>query len=254
MRHTITRAEMDMPLDTAEEAARQAHDMPDLAYVVLNCWGEPTLNPHVLQIVPMFAGLRSVLSTNCVEYVPGLKRSGMSELILSTDVDGIRAVNALRYLEDTGNPKVLVQLLITTSTQHKVERFIEKFKPRLTENAKLFIKYPVIDPSCEVEPLRDDLYQFVQDDVVVAGEPRQSRGTACDGGISTAVVQADGDVMLHCCSVNKEMVIGRLGDGVLNLFNNDIADRLRSAEGVCGSCTYMARCPYDTSKWRGKDE
>jgi MoaA/NifB/PqqE/SkfB family radical SAM enzyme len=226
---------MDMPVGMAEEAARQAYTMPDLEYVVLNCWGEPTLNPHVLQIVPMFAGLRSVLSTNCVEYVPGLKRSGMSELILSTDVDGIRAVNALRYLDAPGSPTIMVQLLVTTSTQHKVERFIEKFKPRLTENAKVFIKYPVLDPSCEDEPLRGDLYQFEDSDVVVAGEAKQARGVSCDRAQSTAVVQADGDVMLHCCTVNKEMVVGRLEDDVTKLFNSARAEDVRRT--VCGLCT-----------------
>lgn len=234
MRHTITRPQMDMPFAVIEEAARQAHELPDLVYVVLNCWGEPTLNPRVLDAISLFKGLRTVLSTNCVEYVPRLKSSGICELILSADCQGIRCVNALKYLDAPGAPTVLVQLLVTTQSQHTVEKFINKFQPRLTENAKIFIKYPVLDPACEMEPLRDDLYEFASEDIIVAGQVRQKRGASCDKGVSTAVVQADGDVMLHCCSVNKEMVIGQLGDGVLNLFTGPKADKLRT--GRCVAC------------------
>lgn len=220
--------------------------LPDLKHITYNGFGESLLNPNAESIIGMLTGIHewNALNSNATTYKDFVPNSGLQELVLNVNqYEGPRFDNAMRYILNPGRLKhIVLQLLISPNTQHMVEKFVEKFKPYVSDKIEVYLKYPTHSVLYGVpfENLRDDLKQFEAPHIVVGGTNYMIGSETCHGANGIMILN-DGTMSMGCCQVGLLFRIGHIKDGIYNVLSGktgrlfEIKDK-RSEVEPCITC------------------
>lgn len=207
---------------------------PYAKYAFLHTWGEPLLNPDIIEIIKYGQQFfQTQISTNgqniTKEFAEQListktdiciSLDGMTQEIykiyrVNGDID--KVFNALEMLQNAqkkynDNRRLQVQFIVFKHNQHQMEEFKSFCK---SKNVIESFKSPAI--YCNSELKNSDLSEFIRTPVSV------SKINQCSDLYNVFTIAVDGSVVMCCYDYNCSVIFG-------NIFNQDVLEIYNSAK------------------------
>lgn len=242
-----------MSLDTYREVIRQAQELPDLLCIYPHCWGEPSLNPEIGEMIRLASDTAHMVSvaTNAIAITPDMVNAFADCAVISVSMGGIdqesyekyhqcnefeNALKGMRLLKKVASKGVRWTFVVLSINEHlltQAEALAKVWGVRFRPKSAYLTR-----STLHLLPQNETFRRYAPD-----GKAKKDR-SICREFSKTLYVMADGTISVCCYDWGLLFPVGHIfQDSLVSVWNGtqySLLRRIQNRGSLAGIC--QERC------------